>query len=133
LAERGHWLRIEPILWLVWLPGGEGVYDHLSLLKASWYGRIYPPLSPSEEIMTTLTLELPDEIFAVMRDDADHIKQEMRLASAMVWYGEGRISQEMAANIVGMDRTDFLLTLARNGRDSFTVDFDDLDRELKRA
>lgn len=83
--------------------------------------------------MTTLTLELPDEIFAVMRDDADHIKQEMRLASAMVWYGEGRISQEMAANIVGMDRTDFLLTLARNGRDSFTVDFDDLDRELKRA
>jgi hypothetical protein len=32
-----------------------------------------------------------------------------------------------------MDRTDFLLALARMGKDSFQVDFDDLDRELARG
>jgi predicted HTH domain antitoxin len=46
------------------------------------------------------------------------------------WYQQGRISQEWAATIAGMDRLDFLLALARMGKDSFQVDFDDLDREL---
>lgn len=32
-----------------------------------------------------------------------------------------------------MDRTDFLLALASVGRDSFEVDFEDLDRELARG
>jgi hypothetical protein len=33
----------------------------------------------------------------------------------------------------GLDRTDFPLALARLGKDSFGVDFDDLDRELARG
>jgi len=32
-----------------------------------------------------------------------------------------------------MDRTDFILTLSHMGKDSFQVDFDDLDRELARG
>ena len=48
-------------------------------------------------------------------------------------YQQGRVSQEWAATIAGMDRTNFLLALARMGKDSFQVDFDDLDRELARA
>ena len=39
----------------------------------------------------------------------------------------------MGGRIAGMDRTDFLLALARMGKDSFTVDFGDLDRELARG
>jgi hypothetical protein len=37
------------------------------------------------------------------------------------------------AKSAGINRTDFLLALARMGRDSFTVDFEDLDRELSRG
>jgi hypothetical protein len=37
----------------------------------------------------------------------------------------------MAAGIAGLDRTDFLLALARNGEDSFRVDLDELARELE--
>jgi predicted HTH domain antitoxin len=83
--------------------------------------------------MTTLTLELPDDIFAAMRSAPDQFKRDMRVAAAVTWYQEGRISQEMAASIAGLDRTDFLLVLARSGRSSFTVDFDDLDKELTRG
>ena len=83
--------------------------------------------------MTKLTLEMPDEVFAAVRSDPDHFKKEMRLAAAVAWYRTGRVSQEMAAAIAGVDRTDFLLILARNAQDSFVVDFDDLDTELSRG
>ena len=43
------------------------------------------------------------------------------------------VSQEWAANIAGMDRADFLLALSSMGRDSFAVDFKDLDNELARG
>ena len=35
-----------------------------------------------------------------------------------------------AARIAGMNRADFLLALARVGKESFQVDFSDLDKEL---
>ena len=60
-------------------------------------------------------------------------RQLLGLAASVHWYQQGRISQEWAAKIAGMDRTDFLLTPARMGRDSFVVDFDDLDDELARG
>jgi hypothetical protein len=43
------------------------------------------------------------------------------------------VSQEVAARIAGMNRTDFLLALARIGKDSFQVGFEDLDGELARG
>ena len=61
------------------------------------------------------------------------LDKEMRLAAAVQWYQQGRISQEWAARIAGMDRTDFLLRLSHMGEDSFQVDFEDLDRELARG
>ncbi len=82
--------------------------------------------------MTYVNVELPEKVFSVLHCSPDELSQEMRLAAATLWYQQGRISQEWAANIAGMDRTDFLLALAKIGKDSFQVDFDDLDRELSR-
>ena len=83
--------------------------------------------------MTHVNVELPEKVFAVLHCSPTELSQEMRLAAASHWYQQGRISQEWAANIAGMDRTDFLLALAQMGKDSFQVDFDDLDRELNRG
>ena len=78
-------------------------------------------------------MEVPEKIFAVMRFDPNQFANEMKLAAAAVWYEQGKVSQEMAARIAGLSRADFLLALARMGRDSFQVDFGDLDRELARG
>ena len=59
--------------------------------------------------------------------------RELRLAAAIHWYERGEISQEKAARIAGMDRTDFLLALAHEQANAFVVDLDDLKRELNRA
>lgn len=46
---------------------------------------------------------------------------------------EREVSQEKAARIAGMDRSDFLAALAREKANAFVVDFDDLKRELERG
>jgi uncharacterized protein (DUF1778 family) len=45
----------------------------------------------------------------------------------------GEVSQEKAARIAGLDRTDFVLTTASEKSNAFVVDFDDLKREIEHA
>ena len=83
--------------------------------------------------MTTVTLDLPEETLSALRRSPDEFVRELRLAAAIHWYERGQVSQEKAAGIAGLDRTDFLLALAREEADAFVVDFDDLKRELGRG
>jgi predicted HTH domain antitoxin len=82
--------------------------------------------------MTTLTIELPDEVYETLSRSPAEVQREVRLAAAIRWYSQGRISQERAAAIAGLDRTDFLMALAREKVDAFAVDFDQLAREISR-
>jgi predicted HTH domain antitoxin len=80
--------------------------------------------------MKTVTIELPDEVCEVLRRSPSEVQREVRLAAAMRWYSHGLISQEQAAKVAGLDRTDFLMALAREKVEAFTVDFDQLAREV---
>ena len=83
--------------------------------------------------MATISLELPEEIFSASRRSPEEFVREMRLAAAIHWYARGEISPEKAAQIAGLDRTDFLLALARERVDAFVVDIEDRKRELNRG
>jgi predicted HTH domain antitoxin len=83
--------------------------------------------------MLEITLRLDQDILSALRRSPDEFANEMRLAAAIHWYKRGEISQEKAAQVAGLDRTDFLLALAREGEDAFVVDFADLERELHRG
>ena len=83
--------------------------------------------------MTKITLDLPPDVFSALRRSPEEFGRDMRLAAAAHWYAQGRISQEKAANVAGLDRVDFLQALAREGIDVFHVDFDDLWREIERG
>ncbi len=80
--------------------------------------------------MTHLSLEMPVEVFSALKKSPDEFVLELRLAAAIHWYQRGTVSQEKAASVAGLDRTDFLMALTREGVEAFTVDFDDLQREL---
>ena len=80
--------------------------------------------------MTQRCIELPEATHSVLHCSIDELERELRLAAAAHWYQQGRISQEWAAKIARLDRTDLLLGLARMGNGSFQVDVEDLDREL---
>lgn len=83
--------------------------------------------------MTTVTMELPEDLFSALKRSPQEFMAELRLAAAIHWYQAGKVSQEKAAQIADLDRTDFLQALAREQIDVFQVDFDDLDRELARG
>lgn len=83
--------------------------------------------------MPRVTLELPEEVFSALRRSPEEFARDLRLAAAIHWYERGEVSQEKAAQIAGLDRTDFLLALAREKANAFVVDFDDLKRELERG
>lgn len=83
--------------------------------------------------MATVTLELSEDLFSALRRSPEEFVRELRLAAAIHWYQRGEISQEKAAHIAGLDRTDFLLALAREKTNAFVVDFEDLKHELGRG
>ena len=83
--------------------------------------------------MPRVTLELPEEVFSALRRSPEEFARALRLAAAIHWYERGEVSQEKAARIAGLDRTDFLAALAREKANAFVVDFDDLKRELERG
>jgi predicted HTH domain antitoxin len=75
-------------------------------------------------------MELPEEVFSALRRSPEEFVREMRLAAAVHWYEHGEVSQEKAAQITGLDRTDFLLALAHERVDAFAIDIEGLKREL---
>jgi hypothetical protein len=51
--------------------------------------------------MATLTLELPDDVFSALRRSPDEIVRETRIAAAVEWYAQERITQGKGTQIAG--------------------------------
>ena len=81
--------------------------------------------------MTTITIEVPDDAFSALRRSPEEFAREMRLAAAIHWYSRGSISQGKAAEIAGLDRTDFLFALAHAEVDAFQVTAEELKEEVE--
>ncbi len=81
--------------------------------------------------MTTITIELPDDVFSALRRSPDEFAREMRQAAAIQWYSQGLISQGTAAEIAGLNRTDFLYSLAHAKIDAFQISAEELKEEVQ--
>jgi predicted HTH domain antitoxin len=62
-----------------------------------------------------ITIELPRDAFSALRQDPESFVREMRLAAAVQWYEQQRISQAKAAEIAGVSRAEFLHALGHFG------------------
>ena len=63
--------------------------------------------------MTTVTLQFPDDVFSAIRRSPEEFGRELRRAAAILWYERGEVSQEKAAQVAGLSRTQFLMELSR--------------------
>ncbi len=83
--------------------------------------------------MTEITLRVKEGLLAALRRSPDEFARELRLVAAIHQYERREVLQEKAAEIAGLDRTDFLLKLARRSENTSALDLADLEKELQRG
>ncbi|MCP4698631.1 MAG: UPF0175 family protein [Gammaproteobacteria bacterium] len=79
-----------------------------------------------------LSLELPDEVFSILRVTPNAFVREMRLAAAIKWYEIGKISQSKAAELAGLSRQAFIDALSRFGVAAIQITPEELTMEFER-
>ena len=80
--------------------------------------------------MTQLAMDLPEEVFSALRLAPREFANEMRIAAAVQWYAERRVSQGKAAEIAGISRIAFMDELRRRNVPAIQIDITELDTEL---
>ena len=83
--------------------------------------------------MTTLTIDLPEEIYTTLHRSSREVERDVRLAAAIDWYRRGLISQGRGAEIAGIPRADFIDALAARQVDVVQLDIDTLEQDLEHA
>ena len=82
--------------------------------------------------MVTVTFELPEDVFSLVRKDPDSFAEELRLAAAVKWYEMGLISQGQATEISGLSRSQFISALGRFEVSAFQYDVAEVIEEVNR-
>jgi predicted HTH domain antitoxin len=80
--------------------------------------------------MKRISFEIPAGVLAGLHWDEDHFSRELRLAAAVKWYEQGKISQGRGAEIAGISRAGFFDALSRFGVSPFQADSEELIREI---
>jgi predicted HTH domain antitoxin len=81
--------------------------------------------------MKTITIEVPDEMATLGGGTDEQLGEAMRLATAILWYQQGRISQGKAAEFAGMNRVRFLDVLHEAGVETIRVMEEELRRQME--
>jgi len=82
--------------------------------------------------MLQMTIEIPDEALGALRKTPQDLAREMRQAAAVKWYELKLLSQERAAQVAGVSRSEFLVVLGRFGVSAFQYEADELLEEAGR-
>jgi len=83
--------------------------------------------------MTTITLNLPDDVYGALRKAPGDFAQELVLAATCHWYAQGQIAQDKAAEIAGLSRAEFIDELARRRIPVGQYSAEEVLEEVRRA
>jgi len=80
-----------------------------------------------------VTIELPDDAYAVLRTTPDRFAEALKLAALCQWYDQGLVSQSRGAALAGVSRAEFLAILSRHGVSPYQVTPEELEAEVLRG
>jgi predicted HTH domain antitoxin len=86
-----------------------------------------------QEKMNTLTIEYPDEVLWALQQEPDEFANEARLLLALKLYETGKLSTDLAAQIVGVPRVAFFYLLGQHGLSPFGETPEELEEDFSPA
>lgn len=90
-------------------------------------------MSLDQGTSSTVTIELPNGFPGGLGETQEAFAREFRLAAAIEWYREGRVSQGQGAEFAGIGRVAFLEELARAKVPACQASVDELMEEVELA
>lgn len=82
--------------------------------------------------MVQISIELPRDVFAALRQDPAGFVRQMRVAAAVKWYETGIVSQSKGAEIAGLTRAEFINALNQFKVSPFQYSADEIAAETAR-
>lgn len=79
--------------------------------------------------MVQISIELPRDVFAALRQDPAGFVRQMRVAAAVKWYETGIVSQSKGAEIAGLTRAEFINALNQFKVSPFQYSADEIAAE----
>ena len=83
--------------------------------------------------MTEIVLRVPEETALLLHVPAEEVGPKLQMAAAAKLYELGELSSGAAARLAGVPRTIFLSRLADYGIDTFRLNENELQREVRLA
>lgn len=82
---------------------------------------------------TKVEVEFDTDVFAALRRSPQEVARDLKLAAAVVWYAQGRVSQGKGAQIAGLTRTEFIDALSASGVSPVQEAVEDIRERLARG
>lgn len=83
--------------------------------------------------MTLVQVQFDNDVFSTLRRSPAELASEIRLAAALFWYAQGRVSQGRGAELAGVSRSEFIDALSASGITACQETLEDLDEVLARG
>jgi len=79
--------------------------------------------------MSTVSIEIPEEVLISLKQTQETIAREMQILAAVKLFEIGKLSSGRSAQLAGMPRVQFLLLLGQYQVSPFSLTTEELERD----